>query len=282
VKLNTKPAGAATENPSSSQSASNPGLLLTWNTSLVPSEAGNTYTYPLGTGAAWSKPIELTRVYISVPRGLDFDVQYPALGTEHAGFDIINGSNILQYLNYSAYAIDETRGDFGRVWRATYTQSNPTDNIIITVKRQSAVSGFFATLEGKALGYSIPFALVIGVLVWVLAWHLLMPRFLGKDADYGLPGWWQALIYPAVNLILIIFPGSVLYLFFLLGLTWPALIVQFLAGGGISIGLFALIHGGHLGVSTGRAIRAFVLTSLCGSAAYLVLALAFAKFVSAI
>jgi hypothetical protein len=284
VKLQTQPQGQGeTSSEEPWQQVTEPGLHLSWLTSLLPAESGTTYSYPLGTGAAWSKPIELTRVYISVPKGLDFDVQYPALGTEQSGFDIIEGSNIQNFINTPSYAVDEAKGDFGRVWRATYTQSNPTDDIVITVKPQSAFSSFLAGAEDGALGYSVLFALLIGVLVWVLAWRFLMPRFLGKSSGQQTRlRWYYALIYPAVNFIFIIFPGSILYLFFLLGLTFPALVVQFLIGAGISIGLFSLIHGGHLGVSRSKAIRAFIFTSLSGSAAYLVLAVVFAKIINAI
>lgn len=283
VKLQTKPEGGEVESPLPGQpAASEPGLHLSWSTSLIPTEDGNTYTYPLGTGAAWSKPIEVTRVYISVPKGLDFNVRYPALGTEQSGFDIIEGSKIQNFTDTPSYAVDEARGDFGRVWRATYTQSNPTDDIVITVKPQSAFSSFLAGFEEQALGCCIIFALIIGVMVWVLAWRFLMPVFLGKEASHVKPDWYEALTYPAINLVFIIFPGSVLYLFFLLGLTAPALAIQFLIGGGISIGLFALIHSRKLGVSRGKAIRAFIFTSLSGSAAYLVLAVAFAWIVNAI
>ena len=281
VKLQTQPQGQGeTSSKAPWQQVTEPGLHLSWHTSLLPAEGGTIYSYPLGTGAAWSKPIELTRVYIVAPRGMDFNVKYPALGSEQSGFDIIEGAHISNYYQIPSYAVDEARGDFGRVWRATYTQSNPTENIIITVKPQSAFSRFLAGAEAGALGYSVLFAFIIGVAVWVLAWSFLMPRFLGEDTKHALPHWYEALIYPAINFVFIIFPGSIFYLFFLLGLPIPALAVQFLVGGGISIGFFALFHGRRLGVSRGKAIRAFVLTSLSSSAAYLVLAVVFAKFVN--
>jgi len=284
VKLQTKPEAGEQESPVPGQpAATEPGLHLSWNTSLVPVESRTTYTYPLGTGAAWSKPIELTRVYIVAPRGMDFDVEYPALGTEQSGFDIIEGAHITKFMATPSYAVDEASGDFGRVWRATYTQSNPTDDIVVTVKAQSAFSKFLAGAEESAFAYSFPFALVIGLLVWLLAWHFLMPRFLGEGS--GQPArlrWHYGLIYPAINIIFIIFPGSILYLLFLMGMTIPALTVQFLIGGGVTIGFFALIHGKRLGVSRGKAMKAFIFTSLASSAAYLVLAVVFAKIVNAI
>jgi hypothetical protein len=278
VKLHTQPRVVESETTQYQNPTSEPGLRLSWNTPL----ADSIYTYPLGTGAAWSKPIELTRVYISVPKGIDFDVQYPVLGAEYSGYDFINGSNILNYINIPAYAIDQASGDFGRVWRATYTMSNPTDNIVITVKPQSALSQFFAGAEEGAFGYSVLFALIIGVVIWVLAWKYLMPIFLGIKEKHPMLAWYYALIYPGINLVLIIFPGALFYLFYLMNETAMSFAMLFLVLGGAIIVIFSLIHGGRLGVSRGRAIGAFVLTSLCSNAVYLLLAAGFAWFLGAL
>lgn len=278
VKLHTQPKAAESETPEFQDTpTSEPGLHLSWTTLLVDS----TYTYPLGTGAAWSKPIELTRVYISVTKGVDFDVQYPALGAEYSGYDFIKGSNIQNYLDIPAYAVDQASGSFGRVWRATYTMSNPTNNIVITIKPQSALSQFFASVQEGAFSYSMLFALIIGVLIWIFAWKYLMPIFLGTKKKHPMLAWYYALIYPGFNLIFIIFPGMVFYLFFLMNATLISFILLFLVLGGAIIVIFSLIHGGRLGVSRCRAIGAFVLTSLCSNAVYLLLAVGFAWFVSA-
>jgi hypothetical protein len=277
VKLHTQPKVVESENTEYQGPISEPGLHLCWTTLL----ADSTYTYPLGTGAAWSKPIELTRVYISVPKGVDFDVQYPALGTEYSGYNYIKGSNIRNYLNIPAYAIDQASGDFGRVWRVTYTMSNPTDNIIITVKPQSGLSQFLAGAEEGAVNYSVLFALIIGVVIWVFAWTYLMPVFLGTKKKHPMLAWYYGLIYPGINLILIVFPGMVFYLFYLMNATLLSFILLFLVLGGAIIGIFSLIHGNRLGVSRGRAIGAFILTSLCSNAVYLLLAVGFAWFVNA-
>ena len=97
-----------------------------------------------------------------------------------------------------------------------------------------------------------------------------------------MPNWFEALIYPGINLVFLVFPGSVLYLIYILGGTAAALVIQFLIGAGISIGIFMLVHSKRLGVTRGKALSAFILTSLCGSAAYLLLAVGFGFLVSAI
>jgi len=281
VKLQTHPQNSG--GTTLGQKPNELGIHLSWNTSIVPTQSGATYSYPLGTGASWSKPIELTRVYIVAPTGMDFDVSYPSLGSEQSGYDFIEGSNITKYYQIPAYAVDEARGSFGRVWRVTYTQSNPTDDIVIVVKPQTALGRLGASLEESAILLAFAFALIIGLAMWILSWHFLLPRLLGKDSKQQVRlRWYFSLIYPAINGMLIIFPGSLLYLFFLIGLTIPSLFLLFLILGGVSIGAFTLIHGRHLGVSRGEALRAFVLMSLASSGAYLLLAFAFAKLTSII
>ncbi len=282
VKLHTQPQNEETfGSEPTEQTQSEPGLHLSWQASLIETEAGPTYTYPLGTGAAWSKPIEITRVYIVAPAGMDFDVVYPKLGDDHSGYEIIEGAYINQFVNIPSYAVNEARDDYyGRVWRVSYTQSNSTEDIVITVKEQSGFDKFFANVQGSGLSLSFPFALIFATVIWVLAWLYLMPRFLGAGAVRL--HWYTALIYPAINLAFIIFPGVILWLINLTGATVPALIAQFVIGGTVSIGFFYLIHGRRLGVSESKAIRAFVFTSLSSSAAYLGLAAIFAFIVKAI
>jgi len=284
VKLNTKPDTGETPGNNNFGSPANtePGLHLSWSTAYIMSGSDKTFVYPLGTGAAWAKPIKLTRVYIQSLPGVGFRVEYPKLGTQHSGFDIIEGSRIQHFFDVPAYAVDEARGDYGRVWRATYTQSNPTEDVIITVKAESGLTRFMAGLEEGAFGYSVLFAFIIGILVWVFAWRLLMPVFLGKGEGVKVPGWWESLLYPAINFAFMIIPGAILWLVFTIGGVGPALVIQFIIGAGVSIGFFALIHGKKFGVSRGKAISAFVLTSLGGSAAYLLLAVGFAFLVNAI
>jgi hypothetical protein len=284
VKLQTQPGGRQeTGTEEQWRPYSEPGLHLTWVTSLLPAKGGTMYSYPLGTGGAWSMPIEMTRVYITAQAGLDYSVKYPKLGSNKSGYDLRRGSNIYRHYDTAAYAVDEARGEFGRIWRGIYTQSNPADDIVITVKPQSVYSRFLAWIEADLIQYSVFFAVVIGLLVWVLAWRFLMHRFLSKDKEpYPQLNWVGALYYPCVNLLLMIIPGSILYFLFLSGIKVLSLAIVFLIMGGLLIIVFTTKHGDELGVSRGRALAAFVLTSLCGSGTYLVLALAFAWLVNAV
>ncbi len=173
VKLNTRPASTLTQESTApgQPAATEPGLHLAWTTEAITADGGKTITYPLGTGDAWAKPIKLTRVYINAPSEMDFSVRYPKLGAEHSGYDFISGSNIQPFVDVPApaYAVDEARGSYGHVWRATYTQSNATSDVVITVKTSSGFSRFLAYMEEHGFGYSVLFALIIGILIWMFA-----------------------------------------------------------------------------------------------------------------
>jgi hypothetical protein len=281
VKLHTQPQSSVIVYTRGGYSE--PGLHLSWNTGFVQTDSKPTYSYPLGTGGSWSKPIEMTRVYVVAPQGVDFDVEYPALGSDRSGFDWVDGARINEYTQIPSYAVDEALGNFGRVWRATYTQSNPTQDIKIIAKAQSGMSKFRAGVQDSAQWLSFLFAIIIGMLMWMLAWHYLMPRFAGDlSRQQSRLRWYFALIYPALNIMLIVFPGSILFLLFILGLSIPSLLVLFVIQGGAVIGLYALVHSGHLGVSRSKAILAFIWTSLIGSGAYLILAVLFAFLIDCI
>jgi hypothetical protein len=257
-----------------------PGLHLSWKTSFINMGSRPTYAYPLGTGASWSKPIELTRVYVVAPWGLDFDVEYPAIGSRESGYDYIHGARISDYFDIPAYAVDEARGDFGRIWRATYTLSNAAEDITITAKKLSAFGKFVARAQDSAGTSSFIFALVVGLAVWITGWILLMPRFLGqKTGQEPKLRWYFSLVYPLLNILIMVFPCGILFIMFNFGLRIPALLGVFVIMGGASLGFFMHFHGRLPGVSEGRAIRAFIFTSLISSTAYLVLAVVFALII---
>ncbi|MCX6009395.1 MAG: hypothetical protein NTW48_05095 [Chloroflexi bacterium] len=283
VKLRTQPQAKGASASTEGSEADEPGIHLAWTASLVSSESGNTYSYPLGTGASWSKPIELTRVYIVAPPGRDFDVSYPAIGSDESGYKYGTQARIAEYYQKPAYAVDEARGSFGRVWRATYTQSNSTEDIVIITRPQTALSQLYAGIQANAVILALIFALVFGLAFWVLAWHFLMPRLIGKGHDpKNRLRWYYSLIYPAINLALIVIPGLVLFLLFTLGLAIQSLAVLFLLFGGISILAFMLVHARHLDVSRGKALAAFVGVTLASNGCYLILALALAKLIGII
>jgi len=288
VNLRTQPQQTATGPASTSaELAGEPGLHLSWITTLAASESGATYAYPLGTGAAWAHPIEMTRVYVLVPEGLDLTMQYPKLGVNRSGFVKKEWSyepRIADSGEEPAYAVAKAtdvsisspfRGRFD-IWRLTYANSNAAEDIIITVNQGSGTS--LGTNLRRAGPYS---ALIIGLIVaalfWVMAWYFLMPRLLGRDRKSG--GLWRlSLTYIGWNLLLFL-PGAVLLFIFSFGAQALALLLLVILFGAASVLTFALRHLNRLGVSTAQGVRAFIIVTLASNGVYLLFVLGYARLV---
>jgi hypothetical protein len=273
VDLQTTPQGTG-GGPSGGGPSAETGIRLRWTTSL--DESGGTYSYPLGTGSAWYHPIEVTRVYVAAPPGLDFDIQYPRLGADRSGYEGRN-QRITDYTKVPAYAVDEARGDFGHVWRAIYTQSNAAEDINITAKPESSLARFSTGLRSAGnAGWALLLGFIVALACWVLSWQYLMPRLL-RGTYRGKPGglWRHALVYTGIN-ILLMFPGAVLY--FIWNFTGNALTlaVLFLLFGGVAVIVFAASDVERLSENRSLAWRAFVLVTLVSNGAYLVFAMAYA------
>jgi len=291
VNLRTQPQQATTGSASeSADPTGETGLHLSWITTLAASESGATYAYPLGTGAAWAHPIEMTRVYVLVPEELDFTVQYPKLGVNRSGFVKKEWSyepRIADSGEEPAYAVATAidvsisspfRGRFN-IWRLTYANSNSAEDIVITVNQGSRTS--LGTSLRRAGPYS---ALIIGLIVaamfWVMAWYFLMPRLLGRDRKAG--GLWRlSLTYIGWNLLLFL-PGAVLLFVFSFGAQAIALFLLVIMFGAASVLTFALRHLNRLGVSTAQGIRAFIIVTLASNGAYLLFVLGYARLVGVI
>jgi len=296
IKLNTSPRLASSE-PSGNSSTGEPGLHLSWGTSLTTNKNDMTYAYPLGTGAAWANPIEMTRVYIVALADINFKVQYPKLGINRSGF-IKNEwryePRITDYTNVSAYAVDEAfglsggqyltlSGDYSnsvRMWRATYTNSNSVEDILITVNpKRSLTFGTFLRQKGTQVAFIV--GLIVAVLFWILTWYFLVPRLVGKE-NMIVPGLWRiSLKYIAWNLVLFV-PGVVLYFFFAFSNNIMALIYLFILFGGASVLIFSIRHLDKLTEVSGEAIKIFAAVTGVSSGTYLLFALGYAWLVGAI
>lgn len=284
VTLHTKPQVATAEPADENTPSGEPGLHLSWHTTLTTTEAGATYAYPLGTGAAWAHPIEMTRVYVIVPEELDFAVQYPKLGVNRSGFTKKEWSyepRIADSVEMSAYAVDTAtdvsiypyRGRLN-IWRATYANSNSAEDILITVNPSSGTN-FGTSLRRAGPQLALIIGLVVAAMFWIMAWYFLMPRLLGKDRKTkGL--WRLSLTYIGWNLLLFL-PGAVLYFVFSFGAQVVALLLLVILFGAVSVLTFALRHLRKLGVSTAQGVKAFVIVTLVSNGAYLLFVFGYAK-----
>jgi hypothetical protein len=292
IKLNTSPRIGSSEQTGTGQSTGDPGLHLSWVTSLSEGQRGMTYAYPLGTGASWANPIEMTRVYIIAPLDINFKVQYPKFGANRSGFvkkEWRYEPRIMGYANVSAYAVDDATGQSAyymspsirydqpvRVWRVTYTNSNSAEDIMITVTPSNGMT-FGAFLRQKGPEAAGVIGLIVAVLFWILAWYFLVPRLVGKNAPVR--GLWRiSLTYIAWNLLLFL-PGGVLYLFVSNGVTLFPLIFMFILFGGASVLIFSIRHLDRLNEVSGKGIKIFAAVTGASGGAYLLFALGYALLV---
>ena len=287
-----------------------PGIHLAWTTALVHQSASAAYSYPLGTGSSWAHPIGLTRVYVVAPPSIDFTAQYPRLGTDYSGYSSFIERpfylfdpprlRIMDYYDTPAYAVDEARGDFGHIWRVTYTQSNSAEDVVISL---GASGGFLTTVRQSLREWGIVPTILLGLLIvlllWVAAWRYFMPRMLRMEYRWRDSRLWQdSLIYLGINagVVLaaaIVVPVVVFFLayfvgFFirtpelLTGLIVVALVILALLIGLPSILLFVWRQRRENGVSGGRAAWAYIVVVLVANAAYLALAFGYAALAGAI
>jgi hypothetical protein len=275
------------------------GLHLAWTTTLVSQSASATYAYPLGTGTAWAHPIEVTRLYVTAPPGLDFAVQYPKLGQELSGY---SGGvpRILRETAQPAYAVENAVGagvlPYGRIWRATYVQSNSAEDVVIT--RLPALSaetqGELRLLERlqQLRSFSWVISLLAALLVWLVVWRYGMPRLLGVKYRWRDLRFWHdalrwAVAYPLAIAVVcgapvaaVLWLSSQIYGSMQAVLLIVGVIVLFAAGlvllatslGVPSLILFAREQSRRLGISKGQAVRAYVVVVLVANVAYLLLA----------
>ena len=286
-----------------------PGIHLAWTTALVPQSASVAYSYPLGTGSSWSRPIGLTRIYIVAPPGIDFIAQYPRLGTDYSGYSgFAQGPSylfgqprprIIDHYDAPAYAIDEARGHFGHIWRATYAQSNSAEDVVISL---ASSGGFLATVRQSLRGWGIVPTILLGLLIalllWVVAWRYFMPRILGMEYRWRDSRLWQdSLTYLGINAgvvlaVAALAGGAFVLAYFIGSLTGTAGFVAVLAVAAVlilvalfgvpSILLFVRRQRRELGVSGARAAWAYIVVVLVANSAYLALAFGYAALVGAI
>ena len=270
-----------------------PGLHLSWATPLGGAAGEAAYAYPLGTGSAWAAPIELTRIYVVAAPDVDFEVQYPRLGTNRSGFNVpLFGQITPRILGYedAAYAVEDVAGAFGRMWRVTYTKSNAAEDVLIT-PRETLSPERLAALRDPArrqilqlLAYVA--SVVTALLAWLVAWRYVMNRMLGlayrwrevRLYQHAL-GW--ALLYPLSNGLMVVL--TVLLGAFTAGIALvvgvPLLMVTLL--GAVSALLFVRWSSARLGVLPSRAFGAYVVVALSANLVYSLFAFVFAMWLGA-
>lgn len=315
VTLRTQP--PPEEGDTSLRRTGQPGIHLAWNTTLVSHSAEATYSYPLGTGSAWAHPIEITRVYVVAPPGVDFVAQYPKLGLDlsgftEGGFRIQRRPRIIS-ADGPAYALENAVGDFGRVWRVTYMYSNSAEDVVITrlpeMSPETLAALRRADLERPVRALTWLMSLVVALGIWVVAWRYTMPRLLGMQYQWldlklwrDALGW--ALLYPLTYPVALIATAVLAYV--IVSIAWIAVgvvaqsivaelmnmmvdlvsvvatLLLLITSLGLVSFLFSQKRSRTLGVSKGRAAAAYIVVVLLANGAYLLFAVGFAALVGAL
>jgi hypothetical protein len=235
----------------------------------------------------------MTSFYVVAPQDLNFEVQYPKLGINRSGF-VQNGGkyepSIASYTNVSAYAVDEGTGQnypnsgitdpsTMRVWRVTYTNSNSTKDIMITVNPNHGTT-FGTYLRNKGPGIALIIGILAAILFWILAWYFLAPRLVDKNKHIRRL-WQMPLPYLGLNLVLFI-PGGILLLYFSFGVKIIPLVLLVLLFGFASIRVFVPNQRDRLKEASGKAFKIFFAITAASGVAYLLFAAGYAWLVRAI
>jgi hypothetical protein len=309
ITLQTQPPVPDDGGDSWYQPTGQPGIHLAWTTALVPQSDGVAYSYPLGTGSSWAHPIGLTRIYVVAPPGMDFTTEYPRLGTDYSGYfgfgqgpSFLFGQprpRILDHYDTAAYAVDEARGDFGHIWRATYTQSNSAEDVVVSPGSSDGVlTAVRRSLREWGIVPIILLGLLIVLLLWVAAWRYVMPRMLGMEYRWRDSRLWQdSLTYLGINAGVVLAAAALASGIFVIALFMMSVAgmagftaVLVIAGvlmlvallGVPSILLFVRSRRREPGISGGRAAWAYIVVVLVSNAVYLSLAFGYAALAGVI
>jgi hypothetical protein len=309
VTLQTQPALPGEDDYGGYEPTGQPGIHLAWTTELVAQADSVAYSYPLGTGSSWAHPIGLTRIYVVAPPGIDFTAEYPRLGADYSGYTgFVHRLSylfdqpeplIMDHYDTAAYAADEAWGDFGHIWRATYTQSNSAEDVVISLAPPGGVlTTVRRSLAGLGIVPTILLGLLIALLLWVAAWRYIMPRVLGTEYRWRDSRLWSdSLTYLGINAGVVLAAGALAGGGFALGvLTGFFMGTAGFVAGVIVVGLLLLValfgvpsillfvrrQRREPGVSGGRAAGAYIVVVLAANAAYLALAFAYAALAGAI
>jgi hypothetical protein len=319
VKLQTKVASSEEDDwLPSTQDKGQPGIHLAWDSKLVPAFEGDTYTYPLGTGRAWASPIELTRVYVVAPTGVDFTASYPPMGTDLSG---IGGgspwgglaSRIYWKIDTAespAYAVDEAFGSYGHLMRLTYIKSNADRDITLTRLGQVAAATSRNIRSANAQNFLSSttwlIALLVGLGMWLVSWRYVMPRLTGvpyswrKGKLYGDALKWS-LLYPAATIVSLILVGlvgigfafllfSVLFRYNYAGSEFTQIVMGILLAVPLLVAIlglanaffYSLRNAKRLNISRWRAFGAYLLVVLSANVLYVLFAVAYGWLVTLI
>jgi hypothetical protein len=320
VDLKTQPKGEENEWLSQSETNGQPGIHLTWTSTLVSHSVEASYTYPLGTGRAWASPIELTRIYVVAPEGIDFSVESPKLGADLSGLEGNSWSGLAGRIYWKidqakspAFAVDNSYGEYGHIWRGTFVKSNSDRDIVvmklpeITTETQSAIR--ISRIHRIVNRMTWIISLLVGAIIWVAAWWFIMTRMLKAPYHWRDGKMWSdafawSIIYPGITVLTLVLAGLVGLGLIMLLLSFPetpefvsrifdsqigSSAMIFLIGlpvwvtitGLINAFFFSMLRASKMNVTRLRAFISYLLVILVANGIYFGFAFAYGKIAGA-
>ena len=178
----------------------NQGVCYTFRHPVPPDRKGE-YTYPLGTGAAWSKPVGLTEVYVSCPDAWTLQVKAPVAGkqVDYGSFytnlrtvpllpDLeLSDSEKEEYLSPMTTGLLDKAITAPSAWQIAYFNSNPSDDIVVKMTPRFAHWRLrFVESYKETPGLAVLFAGGFMLLSWILAAFVIIRPHWQRA---GRPGW---------------------------------------------------------------------------------------------
>jgi hypothetical protein len=216
--------------------------------------AGGRYVYPLGTGAAWPRPIPITEVYITCPERLEMAITAPIEGEEQGRYISGQAGDLIDYLNEtpaqrsqdSRYSGQKWSSDYVKsllapetgsllsshiadikrlfAWHIVYLQSNPAEDISVQLVKRSTASWRVQVAEFfSRRGVPVTASIILYLLCWVAITLLIIRHWWlragapGKLLVHGLTTFFMAqVMWPIFAFIAAV--SYVTYNFFLVGM----------------------------------------------------------------
>jgi len=140
-----------TDQPEAESLFGNQGICYRFRHAVPPDRKGE-YLYPLGTGAAWPKPIVLTEVYVTCPDAWALKVAAPVVGkreeadTFYLNLRLIPDLPRLQFsegekaelLSAKTAGLLDEDVTAPSAWHAAYFNSNPSEDIVVNMTPRPA------------------------------------------------------------------------------------------------------------------------------------------------
>ncbi len=132
------------------------------------------YTYPLGTGAGWARPIVLTEVFLTCGAGAHLTVAAPKAGQDAGSYaELLEGARRGQSAGTLMASLGFERPD-ATAWHRAYLNSNPSEDIVATVTTRPDMQYYMPLLLFSSPVVTMALAFLALLLAWTVAARLVI------------------------------------------------------------------------------------------------------------